>query len=211
MSFSPETSPPLPSVQSQPPRQVHDFERMVLPHREAAQRLARRLLRHDQDAEDCVQEACFSAFRAFSQFRGEDAKGWFLVIVRNTSFQLLRRRRQRCVPVPFDEVLHSNNEMAGSGAPPKFDTLAEKLLPAALDRLPTEARTILVLREIDGLAYKEIRARMRIPIGTVMSRLSRARLRLQAEIRDLVNKTARFDRYETFPPRPRPSRNGVAA
>jgi RNA polymerase sigma factor (sigma-70 family) len=211
MSHSSEYSSPGPSVQTLPERQVRDFEQMVLPHLEAAQRLARCLLRHEQDAEDCVQEACFRAFRAFGQFRGQDAKGWFLVIVRNTSYQQLRRRRQSCFPVPFDEVLHSENEIQGSGGPPKTDILAQGLLPVALDRLPAEARAVLVLRDIDGLAYEEIRARLRIPIGTVMSRLSRARLRLQKEVRELLSRTASFDCDETFPPPPRPARSGVAA
>jgi RNA polymerase sigma-70 factor (ECF subfamily) len=85
------------------------------------------------------------------------------------------------------------------------------LLPVALDRMPAEARTILVLREIDGLAYKEIRSRMRIPMGTVMSRLSRARLRLQSEVRELVKKTAGYDCRDASPSLPRPAGTGVAA
>jgi len=89
---------------------------------------------------------------AFHQFRGDDAKGWFLVIVRNTSYLQLRRRRRCGFPVPFDEVLHSENEFPGTSGPPESDSLAQGLLPVALDRMPAEARTILVLREIDGLA-----------------------------------------------------------
>jgi RNA polymerase sigma-70 factor (ECF subfamily) len=212
MSYSPDFSSAATCVQTTPPAPpVRDFERTVLPHLEAAQRLARYLLRHEQDAEDCVQEACFRAFRAFGQFRGEDAKGWFLIIVRNTSYQLLRRRRRSCVPVPFDELLHSDNEMPGAGGSASSDILARGLLPVALDRLPAKARAILVLRDIDGLAYKEICARTRIPMGTVMSRLSRARLRLQSEFRDLMNKTASFDCDETIPPPPRPAQSGMAA
>src|SRR5580658_4666844 len=144
MSYSPDFSSSAASAPTTAPApQVRDFEQTVLPHLEAAQRLARYLLRHEQDAEDCVQEACFRAFRAFGQFRGEDAKGWFLIIVRNTSYQLLRRRRRSNFPVPFDEVLHSENEMPGSGGSAKFDILAQGLLPVALDRLPAEARTVL--------------------------------------------------------------------
>jgi RNA polymerase sigma-70 factor (ECF subfamily) len=204
MSFSPGFPSPDTIAQSPALPPVRDFEHMVLPHLEAAQRLARCLLRHDQDAEDCVQEACFRAFRAFHQFRGDDAKGWFLVIVRNTSYLQLRRRRRSGFPVPFDEVLHSESEIPGTSGPAESDTLAQGLLPVALDRLPAEARTILVLREIEGLAYKEIRSRMRIPMGTVMSRLSRARLRLQSE-------GAGFDCRDTFPPPRGPAGTGVAA
>jgi RNA polymerase sigma-70 factor (ECF subfamily) len=196
MSFSPDLAPPLPLIL---PAAPPTFEHMVLPHRDAAHNLARYLLRHDQDAEDCVQEACFRAFRAFKQFRGTDAKGWFLVIVRNTCYLHLRRRRRRGFPVPFDEILHSEPVMPGASAPVESDSLAQGLLPKALERLPAEARMILVLREIEGLAYKEIRTRMHIPMGTVMSRLSRARIRLQREVRELVKKTARFDCTSTFP------------
>ena len=208
MSFAPDFSAPLPTV---PPAVVpHDFEHMVLPHRDAACNLARCLLRHEQDAEDCVQESCFRAFRAFKQFRGTDAKGWFLVIVRNTCYLHLRRRRRAGFPVQFDEVLHSEPEMPGATAPVETDSLAQGLLPKALDRLPSEARTILVLREIEGLAYKEIRSRMHIPMGTVMSRLSRARLRLQREVRELVRKTATFDCTTSFPaPRRAPARTAA--
>ena len=205
MSFSPDLAPPAPAV-------PHTFEQMVLPHRDAAHNLARCLLRHDHDAEDCVQESCFRAFRAFGQFRGTDAKGWFLVIVRNTCYLHLRRRRRSGFPVPFDEVLHSEAESAGAAAPVETDALAQGLLPRALERLPAEARTILVLREIEGLAYKEIRLRMQIPMGTVMSRLSRARLRLQREMRELVKKTAVFDcTVAAFPGVRRPVGGGVAA
>ena len=208
MSFSPDLAPPLPLAL---PAVPHTFEHMVLPHRDAAHNLARCLLRHDQDAEDCVQEACFRAFRAFNQFRGTDAKGWFLVIVRNTCYLHLRRRRRSGFPVPFDEILHREPPMLGASAPVETDSLAQGLLPKALERLPAETRTILVLREIDGLAYKEIRTRMRIPMGTVMSRLSRARLRLQREVRELVKKTATFDCTSPFPAGRRPARAHVAA
>jgi RNA polymerase sigma-70 factor, ECF subfamily len=162
------------------------------PVSDTAHHLARHLLRHEQDAEDCVQEACFRAFCAFGQFRGQDAKGWFLVIVRNTCYLHLWRRRRTGFPVPFDEIVHSDNDSGYPTGPAETDSLAHGLLPKALDRLPSEAKTILLMREIDGLAYKEIRSCMHIPMGTVMSRLSRARLRLQEEIRRLVKDTAAF-------------------
>jgi RNA polymerase sigma-70 factor (ECF subfamily) len=193
MSISPDFPSPDPVQPGSAARPSSDFERMVLPHRDAAHNLARCLLRHEQDAEDCVQEACFRAFRAFAQFRGQDAKGWFLVIVRNTCYLHLRRRRRAGFSVPFDEIAHSESDSVPSASAVETDSLAHGLLPKALDRLPAEARTILVMRELDGLAYKEIRTRMHIPMGTVMSRLSRARLRLQEEVRTLLKDTAAFD------------------
>lgn len=170
-----------------------DFERLILPHRQAALNLARWLLRHDQDAEDCVQESFFRAYRAFGQFRGEDARGWLMAIVRNGCYLQIRQRKRVGISTPFDEALHTQSEDPHAVVLIEHDLLAHGLLPRALDRLPPETRAILVLRDIDGLAYKDIRLLMGIPLGTVMSRLSRAREKLQLELRRLLRDTSAFD------------------
>ena len=164
-----------------------------MPHRDAACRLARWLLRHEQDAEDCVQESLFRAYRAFGQFRGTDARGWLLAIVRHACYHQLRLRKRAGPPTLFDEVQHSQGEDTGANRPGESDSLARGLLPQALERLPAETRTILVLREIEGRTYKDIRSLMGIPIGTVMSRLSRGRQRLQQEVRWALRQTSVFD------------------
>ena len=191
----PDSALPFPAaaVVAPPTRAPGDFELLVLPHRAAAYNLARWLLRHDQDAEDCVQESFYRAYRAFGQFRGEDAKGWLLAIVRNTCYLLIRQRRRAGFTAQFDEVIHSQSEEASAPEASEHDSLAQQLLPQALDRLPPQTRTIIVLREIEGRPYKDIKVLLGIPIGTVMSRLSRARSKLQQEVRGLLRQTPVFD------------------
>ena len=142
----------------------------MLPHLSAAYRLARHLVRNEADAEDVVQEAYLRALRHFDGFRGDAAsqsRAWVLTIVRNMAHTWRHRRRAESSAAEFDEVVHS--EAAEAGA-------------QALDRLPSDLREVLVLREIEGLSYKEIGDVVEVPIGTVMSRLSRARKRLQATL-----------------------------
>ncbi len=150
------------------------FDEVVLPHLDAAYNLARYLLRNPHEAEDAVQDACLRAVRHFGGFRGGDARAWLLRIVRNTCFTLLRRRRAGGESVEFDEQVHALDDRAG----PEADlarALATESLREALDRLPAEFREVIVLRELEGLSYKEIAQVAGVPIGTVMSRLSRAR------------------------------------
>ncbi len=162
------------------------FEQVMLPHLDAAYNLARWLLRHEQDAEDCVQEAYLNAFKAFARFRGGDGRAWLLTIVRNACYSRLRKSRREEPTVAFDEDLH------GAGGDPagraefweRADT--REALDRALERLPAEFREVLVLHALEGLAYKEIAAVAAIPLGTVMSRLARARARLQTELRQLT-------------------------
>ena len=158
----------------------------MLPHLDAAYDLARWLLRHEQDAEDCVQEAYLLAFKAFARFRGGDGRAWLLTIVRNTCYSRLRKSRREEPAVEFDEETHGATGPAGGRA--DFWSRAEvrDALDHALARLPAEYREVLVLHELEGLAYKEIAAVAAIPIGTVMSRLARARARLQAELRQQI-------------------------
>ncbi len=162
------------------------FEQALLPHRDAAYNLARWLMRHEQDAEDCVQEAYLNAYRAFARFRGEDGRAWLLTIVRHACYSRLRQQRRAEPAAPFDETLHVQPLEAPEGPSPWRHALARELLPRALERLPVEAREVLVLHEIEGLAYRQIAAVTDLPIGTVMSRLSRARSRLQGELQQLI-------------------------
>jgi len=156
-----------------------EFERQVLPHLDAAYNLARFLMRNDQDAEDVVQEAALRAFRFFESFRGENSRAWFLSIVRNTAFTALKRNRMDEETVVFDEELH------GSQMPPLDAGLAldraqdRQRVRGAIEQLPAEFREAITLRELEGMSYKEIADVADVPIGTIMSRLARARRQLQ--------------------------------
>ena len=165
------------------------FEEMVMPHMDAAHNLARWLCGNSHEAEDVTQEAFLRAFRFFGTFRGDDARGWILKIVRNTFYTHLRRVRSRDESTEFDEELHS---IAGDDCVPamgRSDTNPEsilarvddlKLLDRALEALPVEFREVLVLRELEELSYRDIARVVDVPIGTVMSRLARARRLLTA-------------------------------
>jgi len=160
------------------------FEQSMLPHLDAAYNLARWLLRNEADARDSVQEAYLRAFKAYDRFRGGDGRAWLLTIVRNVCYSQLRRAQRAPAPEAFDELQHTpldDTLAAGPGGEP--DTAR---LDAALAALPVEMREVIVLHELEGLAYKEIAAVAGIPLGTVMSRLARARLRLQREVRAQV-------------------------
>ena len=162
------------------------FEGVVLPHLDAAYTLARYVTRNEHDAEDVVQEACLRALKYFGGFRGEggqSARSWLLAIVRNTAYTWRRRGREALV-TEFDEREHSD---AIADEHPEAELLrdaAKQTLARALDRLPPEFREVIVLRELEGLSYKEISEVAGVPAGTVMSRLSRARARLQEALRE---------------------------
>jgi RNA polymerase sigma-70 factor (ECF subfamily) len=164
------------------PSELERFESAVLPHLSAAYTLARYLMRNGPDADDVVQEAFLRALKYFGGFRGDEATGtrpWLLAIVRNTSYTWQRRRRSEIGAVEFDESLHSD---AISDEHPEAvleRTSARETLAETLDELPPAFREILVLRELEGLSYKEISDVVGVPVGTIMSRLSRARKRLQ--------------------------------
>ena len=155
------------------------FEAAVLPHLDAAYTLARYLTRNAHDAEDVVQDACLRALKYFDGFRGDggtSARAWLLTIVRNTAFTWRRRHRADARATEFDETQHSKVDVD--------DRPDRELLARALDRLAPEFREVIVLREIEGLSYKEIGDVAGVPVGTVMSRLSRARARLQETLRE---------------------------
>ncbi|HEV7402227.1 MAG TPA: sigma-70 family RNA polymerase sigma factor [Chthoniobacteraceae bacterium] len=156
-----------------------NFDRTILPHLDAAYNLARWLIGDERDAEDVTQEACLRAFKFFSGFRGGDARAWLLTIVRRSAWTWLRSNRRHEEAVEFDEELHggvddSSNPEAALTRAGDVDAVRQ-----ALATLPAIFREVLVLREIEGCAYKEIADIAGVPIGTVMSRLTRARRQLQ--------------------------------
>lgn len=156
------------------------FEQTVLPHLDAAYNLARWLTRNDEDAQDVTQEACLRAFRFFDGYQGGNMRAWLLTIVRNTCYTWLHQNRAPSSAVEFDEEIHSA-EFSGS-ASPEMQVLAtadKETLRRALEELPDVFREALVLREIEGMSYKEIADVTSISLGTVMSRLARARTRLR--------------------------------
>ena len=153
------------------------FEAAILPHLDAAYTLARYLTRDPHDAEDAVQDACLRALRYFDTFRGGDARAWLLAIVRNRCYSLRDQRRDASA-VLFDEALHSEAVDIEPADAAALRGATRESLDAALRRLPEEFREVIVLRELQGLAYREISEVTGVPIGTVMSRLSRARQRL---------------------------------
>lgn len=165
-----------------------DFSGTFLPHRDAAYNLARWIMRNDHDAEDCVQDGYLRAYRAFPRFRGGDGRTWLLAIVRNACYSRLRQTRREEGDAPFDETVHAAAADTPTGEAPWRQAMAQEFLPQALGQLPAEAREIIVLHEIEELPYKEIAVVMDIPLGTVMSRLSRARLKLQTVLQELLRK-----------------------
>jgi RNA polymerase sigma-70 factor, ECF subfamily len=158
------------------------FEQIVLPHLDAAYNLARWLTRNDQDAEDVVQEACLRAFKFFGGFYGGDGRAWLLTIVRNTCYTWLRHNRAHELTTPFDEAIHDVEYDALNPETLLLHHADQLLLRQALEALPVEAREVIILRELEGLSYKEIGVIADIPLGTVMSRLARARKRLQHDL-----------------------------
>jgi RNA polymerase sigma-70 factor (ECF subfamily) len=162
------------------------FEEAVLPHLDAGRRLARWLVRNEQDAEDVVQEASLRAFRYFRTFAGGNGRAWFLRIVRN-SCHGWRGSGARDVMDPFDEQQHSTARTPNDPETLLLQTDNVVLIDRALERLPPRFRELLVLRELQGLTYQELAITLNIPMGTVMSSLSRARQALRAALDDQLN------------------------
>ena len=158
---------------------LSEFERKVLPHLDAAYNLARFIMRNEQDADDVVQEASLRAFRFFESFRGENSRAWFLKIVRNVSFTTLKKSRPEQMNVVFDEELHGGQAPLMEAGAALDRAQDRQTVRAAIEQLPPEFRETIILRELEGLSYKEIADVAGAPIGTVMSRLARARRQLQ--------------------------------
>ena len=157
------------------PPMTERFESTVLVHLDAAYNLARWLTRSDHDAQDVVQDACVRAFRAFDQFRGGDARPWLMAIVRNTAFTWNKSRKD---VQELDEELY---ETADEQMDPQtiLSRAADvQRVREAIELLPPDLRSVIVLREMEGLSYKQIAGALEVPIGTVMSRLARGRQRL---------------------------------
>jgi RNA polymerase sigma-70 factor (ECF subfamily) len=162
------------------------FDDIILPHLNAAHNLARWLVRNRDDADDVVQEACLRAFRYFGGFRGGDARAWLLRIVRTTAFTWRHKNRAQQLGTEFNEAIHSEGSESLDPETLMLRGANTQLLEQAMTQLPDRLREILVLRELEGLSYKEIAEVVSVPIGTVMSTLFRARERFRHAVTDLV-------------------------
>ena len=164
------------------------FREVVMPHLADALALARWLTGNRHDAEDVVQEACIRAFSGIGGYSGGSPRGWLLSIVRNCAFTWLARNRPQGLVLTGDpDAMDAAVESFGSAAPqtPEAALIAKAetaRVEAAIEALPHPFREVLALRDINGLSYREIAAMLAIPIGTVMSRLARARSLLLSEI-----------------------------
>jgi RNA polymerase sigma-70 factor, ECF subfamily len=173
--------------QNQPP----DFDQAILPHLDAAYNLARWLMRNEQDAQDVAQEAYLRAFRFFPGFRGGDARAWLMKIVRNTCYTWLHTNRPLQEATEFDENLFPPDSCAPNPEQAVLQNDSDTLVREALEKLPPNYREVLILRELEGMSYKEIADITGMPAGTVMSSLSRARGRLREVLTDLTSKDMR--------------------
>ncbi|MGH9237696.1 MAG: sigma-70 family RNA polymerase sigma factor [Vicinamibacterales bacterium] len=162
------------------------FDEVVLPHREAAYRLACWLLRNEHDAEDAVQEASLRAFRYFRTFTGGNGRAWFLRIVRNACADW-RGHSDHAVTDLFDEEEHVNQGRASDPEELLLQTDRVALIGRAMRTLPDRFRELLVRRELEGLSYRDLADVLEIPLGTVMSRLSRARVALRGALDSELN------------------------
>jgi RNA polymerase sigma-70 factor (ECF subfamily) len=162
------------------PAQDHaDFERIVLPHLDAAYNLARWLTQNDEDAEDLVQEACVRAFRFLDRYHDGNSRAWLLTIVRHLGYTWLRQQRRHEPTLSLDD---EGRDLPSSASQPEAMTLRKlevESLRQVLGELPADFRQVIVMHDVEGLSYKEIAAISCVPIGTVMSRLARARKRVQ--------------------------------
>jgi RNA polymerase sigma-70 factor (ECF subfamily) len=161
-----------------PSRKQAAFEQTILPHLNAAYNLARWLTRNEHDAEDVVQEACLRAFRSFETFQGQDGRAWLLAVVRNTCFTWLRKKGGQPT-LEFDEQVNLAADPSPNAESVLLNEAALGSLQHCLEALSLEFREVIILRELEELSYKEISEIARVPDGTVMSRLARARKRLQ--------------------------------
>ena len=168
--------------------ELASFEETMLPHMDAAHNLAKWLLRNEQDAQDVVQEAYLRAFKSFGGFHGSNGRAWLLTIVRNTSYTLLKKNRAVDLTTTFDEEIHAFGHDSASPATILEHAEDAELIRGVMDKLPTEFREILTLRHQEGLSYKEIADIVKIPTGTVMSRLARARAKLKEYLAARIGK-----------------------
>ena len=161
--------------------QFSRMERALVPHLDAAYNLARWLMGSGQEAEDAEQEACVRALSFFDGFRGDDGRAWLLAIVRNTCYDRMRQRR------PTAELVETADDSPGPEAL-QLREVDREMVRGALERLPPEYREVLVLRELEGMSYREIAQVAAVPMGTVMSRLSRGRAALRKSLAAALGK-----------------------
>ena len=156
-----------------------NFEEATLPHLRAAYNLARWLTRDEADAEDVVQESYLRAFKHFGSFHGGDGRPWLLAIVRNTCYTWMQHNRSLELTIPLDDELYEIESKDLNPEALLLQSAETQMIRQALEELPLEFREVIVLRELEELSYKQIADVVEIPLGTVMSRLARARKRLQ--------------------------------
>jgi RNA polymerase sigma-70 factor (ECF subfamily) len=162
-----------------------NFEQNALPHLNSLYNLARWLTRSDQDAEDIVQETYLRALKSYHRFRGGDARPWLLKIVRNVYYTLLQNKSARQF-IDFDDDLITGDPCLPNPEEILIQASCGVMVRKALETLPTRSREMLTLRELERMSYKEISIVMEVPLGTVMSTLSRARARFRQSVTDLT-------------------------
>jgi len=170
------------------PSKLRLFEQLMMPHLDAAYNLARWLTRNEHDAEDIVQEAYLRAFRFFGSFHGGDGKSWLLAVVRNTCLTWRRGENSMAI-VTFDEAAHSSAAENSSVETALVAQAASGSVRNCIDALPAEFREVIIMRELEEMPYRDIAAVTSLPIGTVMSRLARARRRLRDCVAARMNRT----------------------
>ena len=158
------------------------FEQTVLPHLDAAYNLARWLAGNDHDAQDVAQEASLRAFKFFGSFRGENARAWLLTIVRNTFYNWLQKNRPSEIAGELDEEALAVEDVSVNAEAMNLRVADMAAVRRAIGELPVGFREMIILREMEGFSYKEIADLSDVPIGTVMSRLARARKLLQKSL-----------------------------
>ena len=161
---------------------MRSFEQTVLPHLDAAYNLARWLAGNDHDARDVAQEAALRAFRFFGGFRGDNARVWLLTIVRNTFYTWLRKNRPPEIAADIGDEALAVEDVSVNAEILNARLADAEMVRHAIAELPVEFREIVILREMEGFSYKEIAELADVPIGTVMSRLARARKLLQKRL-----------------------------
>lgn len=167
--------------------QLPNFEHDVLPHLDAAYNLARWLMRNEEDAKDVVQEAILRALRFLAALRSRDARPWLMKIVRNTCYTRLHENGPLQDALEFDEILAPADGRAHDPESTVLQQESGTLVRKAVAELPTRLREVLILRELEGMSYREISEITGMPRGTVMSSLSRARGRIRKGLASFVN------------------------
>ena len=166
------------------PSDTQRFDELIEVHLDAAYNLARWLMHDETEAEDMVQEAYMRVASHFAGFRGGDGRAWLLTIVRNSCYDRLRQKGASGLNTDFDEAVHSFGRQTPNPEAELLQAERTELLRKSLDELPATYREVIVLRELEQLSYREIADIAGIPVGTVMSRLSRARQQLQQSLSD---------------------------